>query len=101
MTNRGIMKKMQDGTKVSRKNFERLERRLYKIRHEIEQLDDLLKDCYVPCHGEVHFAKDGYANGMIDNCSLCAPRWGKRPDPEKVWEDDRDMSGHKQEAGNA
>ncbi len=27
----------------------------------------------VPCHGAAH---DAAVNGMIDNCLICAPRWG-------------------------
>lgn len=39
----------------------------------------------VPCPGAAHKPE---ANGMIDNCTLCAPRWGEidRLTPEAIAE---------------
>jgi hypothetical protein len=36
--------------------------------------DDKLGVRLVPCPGEAHNPEVG---GMIDNCMMCAPRWGK------------------------
>ena len=40
--------------------------------HELEKTGRL-----VPCPGEAHGVGDGRANGHVDNCGLCAPRWGQ------------------------
>lgn len=42
--------------------------------HMVEDLQELLQEAGIPlleeCSGEAH------SNAYIDNCSLCAPRWG-------------------------
>lgn len=71
------LRRIESGQDIKLWELERLERVLYRLRC-IEEDHPELRDriakaidaVMVPCNGEAH------SNPWIDNCMVCAPRWG-------------------------
>ncbi len=73
---------IRDGKRITERQLRALEKARHRVRNHCDDpvnrmllraIDVAIETVTAPCPGEAH------GNPYIDNCMVCAPRWGRIP----------------------